>query len=333
MGPVLFGSLEKPLIAIFSAGSGDDNNAKLLTEAAKDRGYNIVTVKAQDCLMDLGKNTPTTLLHKGKDILEQGIDAFITRVGSYRLSYKSFRGSSLVKGLENLQKEGKCVVVNASDPIKNSGDKLLTHLLLVEHGIKTPVTIMLGHSSQIEDAFLRLPKSSTGEVVVKYPEGSLGNTVWIEPEEQAKKLVREQLKKNQSVFIQEFIEQSRGTDIRCFVVGDEVVAAMRRQSRDPIGNPKSNLSQGGYATPVKVTPKIKELAIASARAVGLEIAGVDLVKRDTPDGPEYLVLEVNSSPGIKGIQDVTKVDVAGAIIDYTIAKFKQKAQGKMDIAG
>jgi ribosomal protein S6--L-glutamate ligase len=200
---------------------------------------------------------------------------------------------------------------NSSDAILRARDKLRCHQLLAGQGIGLPATVFGDNPDDTDDLLRLLGKPPH---VIKLIEGSQGNGVVLAERLSASRSVIEAFRGLYANFlVQEFIAEAGGADIRCFVVGDQVVAAMHRQAE--AGEFRSNLHRGGQASRVRLTQAEKRTALRAAKVMGLGVAGVDLLRSRT--GP--LVLEVNSSPGLEGIEGTTKVDVAGAIIDHVAA--------------
>jgi ribosomal protein S6--L-glutamate ligase len=200
---------------------------------------------------------------------------------------------------------------NSSDAILRARDKLRCHQLLAGQGIGLPSTVFGDNPDDTDDLLRLLGKPPH---VIKLIEGSQGNGVVLAERLSASRSVIEAFRGLYATcLVQEFIGEAGGADIRCFVVGDQVVAAMHRQAEP--GEFRSNLHRGGQASRVRLTQAEKRTALRAARVMGLGVAGVDLLRSRT--GP--LVLEVNSSPGLEGIEGATKVDVAGAIIDHVAA--------------
>jgi ribosomal protein S6--L-glutamate ligase len=201
---------------------------------------------------------------------------------------------------------------NTSDAILRARDKLRCHQLLAGEGIGLPVTVFGDNPDDTMDLLSLLGKPPH---VIKLNEGSQGAGVILAERLSASRSVVEALRGLYANFlVQEFIAEADGSDLRCFVVGDRVVAAMRRQAEP--GEFRSNLHRGGQASKVRLSAAERDTALRAAKVMGLEIAGVDLLRAKR--GP--LVLEVNSSPGLEGIEGLTGVDIAGAIIEHLTAQ-------------
>ena len=197
---------------------------------------------------------------------------------------------------------------NPSDAILRARDKLRAHQLLAAQGIDLPVTVFGDNPDDTSDLLSMLGPPPH---VIKLNEGAQGAGVMLTEQPSASRSVVEALRGLYASFVvQEFIGEAEGADLRCFVVGDEVVASMRRQA--PEGDFRSNLHRGGTALHVAATDEERVVAIRAARVLGLGVAGVDLIRAKR--GP--LVLEVNSTPGLEGIEAVCGVDVAGRIVEH-----------------
>jgi len=286
-------------------------NAKLystqrLIHAARDRGH---TVRVLDPLRCYMKIAPGQFLvnYKGKAL--KGIDAVVPRIGASITRY----GTAVLRQFELMG----AYTPNTSDAILRARDKLRCHQLLAGEGIGLPVTVFGDNPDDTMDLLSLLGKPPH---VIKLNEGSQGAGVILAERLSASRSVVEALRGLYANFlVQEFIAEADGSDLRCFVVGDRVVAAMRRQAEP--GEFRSNLHRGGHATKVRLSAAERDTALRAAKVMGLEIAGVDLLR--SKKGP--LVLEVNSSPGLEGIEGLTGVDIAGAIVEHVAGRVAAKA--------
>lgn len=272
-------------------------STRRLRTAAEQRGH---TAKVLDTLrfaIDLSGEEPD-LQYRGK--LLSDYDAILPRVGSSI----SYYGTAVVRQFEQMD----VYTPNTSNGISNSRDKLRANQILSRHNIAMPATTFV-HSRA--DVRMAIEQVGGAPVVIKLLEGTQGIGVILAPEEKVAQAIIETLHStNQNVLIQSFISESRGRDIRALVVGDRVVAAMRRvASGDEF---RSNVHRGGTAERVQLSPEYEQAAVKSAQIMGLRVAGVDMLEGN--EGP--LVMEVNSSPGLEGIETATGLDVAGAIIDF-----------------
>lgn len=298
-------------IGVISRNSKLYSTARLV-EAAKARGHEPRVFDVLKCYMNITANNPT-VLYKGvgdPEVLE--FDAVIPRIGASVTGY----GCAVLRQFEVCGTYS----VNESIAITRSRDKLRAHQLLARRGIGQPVT-SYAHSA---DATNDLINSVGGApLVVKIMESTHGNGVVLaETRKAAEALINAFRGLEADFLVQEFIKESGGADIRCFVIGDRVIAAMQRTAAP--GEFRSNLHRGGSASVVKLRPDERKLAVKAAQVMGLDIAGVDIIRSN--HGP--LVLEVNSSPGLEGIEKATGKDIASAIIEY-IEKDSLRGPNKM----
>ena len=285
-------------IAILSNGPGN-YSTKRLKEEALARGHEVKVIKYRDCYASIEKNNPT-VSYKGDDLKD--FDAIIPRIASYMTRY----GSAIVRQLEM---QG-VYTVSSSISITRSRDKLRSMQLLAKAGVGIPKTIVSRNSVDIDDL---IEKVGGTPVIIKLARGTHGNGVVLAETKKAAKSVLQAFyltnEDGTNVLLQEYIEESAGTDIRAFVVGGRVVASMKRQSLDD--DFRSNLHKGGEGTKIKLTEEETKMAVKAAKAMGLNVAGVDMMRSER--GP--LILEVNASPGF-GIEKVTGRNVAAPIIEY-----------------
>ncbi len=283
-------------IAILSE-NADSYSCKRLVEAGAKRHHDVEVVDYMRCTMAIATHRPR-VIYKGKPM--DGVDAVIPRIAAAQ----TFYGNAVVRQFEM----GGVYAVNTSQAIARSRDKLRSLQLLSRKGIGLPLTGM-AHSTQDVDGLLASVKGAP--VVIKLIEGMQGIGVVLAQTKSAAKSVIEAFRSlDANILVQEFIEEADGSDYRCFVVGDRVVAAMKRQG--PEGEFRSNIHRGGSATPAKLTPEERSTAVRAAQTMGLRIAGVDILRSN--HGP--LVMEVNSSPGLEGIEGATKHDIANDIYNY-----------------
>jgi ribosomal protein S6--L-glutamate ligase len=272
-------------------------STRRLVEAAKQRGHEVAVINHKRCYMNITSHNPS-VHYNGEAI--KGIDAVIPRIGAS----VSFFGTAVVRQFEMMG----VYSVNESVAITRSRDKLRATQLLARKGIGLPVT---GFANSPDDTEDLLKFVGGAPVVVKLLEGTQGVGVVLAETKKAAESVIEAFSGLKANFmVQEFIKEAGGADIRCLVVGDKVVASMQRQAKD--GEFRSNLHRGGSAKLIKITPEERSTAVRSARVMGLNVAGVDLLRSN--HGP--VVMEVNSSPGLEGIEKATGKDVAGLIIEF-----------------
>ena len=287
-------------------------NAKLystqrLVEAGRQRGHVVRVLDPLRCYMQIAPGQ-FLLRYKGKPLV--GIDAVIPRIGAS----VTFYGTAVLRQFELMGAWSP----NTSDAILRARDKLRCHQMLAGQGLGLPHTVFGDNPDDTTDLLGLLGKPPH---VIKLNEGTQGTGVILAENAGASRSVIEAFRGLYANFlVQEFIAEAKGSDVRCFVVGDKVVAAMRRQASE--GEFRSNLHRGGKAHKIKLTPAEIDTALRAARVMGLGVAGVDLLR--SKRGP--LVLEVNSSPGLEGIEGATGIDVAGAIIDFLAASVRPKAK-------
>ena len=277
-------------------------NAKLystrrLVEAARERGHTAIVVDTLRCYMNMAMARPS-IHYKGEELGD--VDAVIPRIGASI----TFYGCAVVRQFEMMG----VYSVNESVAISRSRDKLRSMQLLARRDIGMPVTGFAHSPDDIPDL---IDMVGGAPLVVKLLEGTQGvGVVLAETRAAAESVIEAFLGIDVDIMVQEFIEESKGTDVRCFIVGGKVVAAMQRRGKP--GEFRSNLHRGGTAVLAKITPTERRTAVRAARAMGLNVAGVDLIRSN--HGP--LVLEVNSSPGLEGIEKASSKDVAGSIIRF-----------------
>ncbi len=290
-------------IAILSKGPGNYSTKRLKAEA-KLRGHNVRVINYTLCYMTVERSHPV-VRYEGEDLSD--IDVIIPRIAAGLTKY----GTAVVR-----QFEMQGVFTTASSiSIARSRDKLRSVQILARAGVGIPKTVFSRETAELEDL---IEQAGGTPLIIKVARGTHGNGVVLaETRKAAQAVMQAFYVEGVNFLVQEFIEESAGTDIRAFVVGGKVVASMKRQSLDD--DFRSNIHQGGEGTPVKLTDEERKTAQKAAKAMGLQICGVDMMRSDR--GP--LVLEVNSSPGF-AIEIVTQRDVAGKILDY----IEQNAKGK-----
>ncbi len=285
-------------IAILSNGNGNYSTKRLKEEAIL-RGHTVKIIKYRDCYASIEKNNPA-VSYKGEDLTN--FDAIIPRIASNMTRY----GTAIVRQLEM---QG-VYTPSSSIAITRSRDKLRSLQLLAKAGVGIPKTIVSRNSADIDDL---IDKAGGTPVIIKLARGTHGNGVVLAETKKAAKSVLQALyitnEDGTNVLLQEFVKESAGTDIRAFVVGGRVIASMQRKSLDD--DFRSNLHKGGEGTIIKLTEEETKMAIKAAKAMGLNVAGVDMMRSER--GP--LILEVNASPGF-GIEKVTGRNVAAPIIEY-----------------
>lgn len=287
-------------LAILSR-NGKLYSTRRLVEAARQRGHTVRVLDPLRCYMRIA-SSGFQLHYKGRSLA--GYDAVIPRIGASITRY----GTAVLRQFELMGTYSP----NPSDAILRARDKLRAHQLLAAQGIDLPVTVFGDNPDDTSDLLSMLGPPPH---VIKLNEGAQGAGVMLTEKPSASRSVVEALRGLYASFVvQEFIGEAEGADLRCFVVGDEVVASMRRQA--PEGDFRSNLHRGGTALHAVATEEERAVAIRAARVLGLGVAGVDLIRAKR--GP--LVLEVNSTPGLEGIESVCGVDVAGRIVEHLAAQ-------------
>ncbi|MGF1687791.1 30S ribosomal protein S6--L-glutamate ligase [Photobacterium japonica] len=272
-------------------------STRRLREAIEERGHEAVIINALRCYMNINSVKPS-IHFEGQDLVD--FDAIIPRIGADI----TFYGCSVLRQFEMMD----VFSVNQSIAITRSRDKLRSLQLLSRKGVGMPVT---GFASKPDDVPDLIKMVGGAPLVIKLLEGTQGiGVVLAETQKAAESVIEAFMGLKANIMIQEFIEEAGGADIRCFVIGDKVIAAMKRQGAE--GEFRSNLHRGGSASLIRITPEERKTAIAAAKAMGLSVAGVDLLRSNR--GP--LVMEVNSSPGLEGIEGATGKDIAGMIVEY-----------------
>ncbi|MGD2102090.1 MAG: 30S ribosomal protein S6--L-glutamate ligase [Acidimicrobiia bacterium] len=282
-------------IAILSRGASLYSTARL-KESALARGHDVAIVDYLRCYMDITARRPK-VLYRGEEVRPHAV---IPRIGA---SY-TFYGAAVVRQFEMAD----VFTLNGSDGISRSRDKLRSMQLLSRAGVGMPTT-SFAHSIQDIDGLLDVVGGTP--VVIKLLEGTQGlGVVLAETKKAAESVIGAFHQLDANILVQQYIKEAGGADVRAFVVGGKVVAAMKR--RGAPGEFRSNLHRGGTAEMIKPTPAERSTAVRAAKNMGLNVAGVDLLQSD--EGP--MVLEVNSSPGLEGIETASGTDIADLIIEY-----------------
>lgn len=272
-------------------------STRRIIEAAESRGHEVTVIDVLRCYMNIVSRNPSVHL-EGKEL--ESFDAVIPRIGASVTSY----GTAVLRQFEVM---GVYTLIE-SVALARSRDKLRSLQLLSRKGIGLPVT---GFANKPGDTKDLVKMVGGAPLVIKLLEGTQGiGVVLAETSKAAESVIEAFMGLKADILVQEFIEEAGGSDIRCLVVGGKVVAAMRRQA--PEGEFRSNLHRGGSASLVKISPEERQTAVSAAKILGLSVAGVDLLRSER--GP--LVMEVNSSPGLEGIEAASGKDVAGIIIDH-----------------
>jgi ribosomal protein S6--L-glutamate ligase len=272
-------------------------STRRLKEAAERRDHEVYVVDYLRCYMNITSHRPK-VIYAGRPM--EGYEAIIPRIGASH----TFYGTAVVRQFEM----AGVYSVNESQGITRSRDKLRCLQLLARRGIGLPVT---GFAHSTKDVDGLIDTIGGAPLVIKLLEGTQGiGVVLAETRKAAESVIEAFRGLDANILAQEFIKEAGGSDIRCFVVGGKVVAAMQRKGAE--GEFRSNLHRGGTASRIRITPEERSTATRAAKAMGLNVAGVDLLRSN--HGP--VVMEVNSSPGLEGIERATGVDVAGQIIEF-----------------
>ncbi len=283
-------------IAILSRGPKLYSTRRLV-EAAEQRGHEVVVLDHLKCVLVIEKGHPH-IFYGGKEVV--GIDAIIPRIGTS----VTFYGAAVVRQFEQM----KVFSSVESQALVRSRDKLRSLQLLAKAGLGMPKTAFASIPKNIENV---LEQVGGAPVVIKLLEGTQGiGVILAETHKSAKSVIESFLALKANILVQEFIKEAGGADIRAFIVDGKIVGAMKRQGLP--GEFRSNLHRGGSANVIELTKEERETAIKAAKKLGLAIAGVDMLQSSR--GP--LVMEVNSSPGLEGIEGATGVDIASKIIEY-----------------
>lgn len=272
-------------------------STRRLVEAAEKRGHEVRVIDALRCYMNITSHNPE-IHYKGERL--DGFDAVIPRIGASI----TFYGTAVLRQFEMMS----VYPLNESVAISRSRDKLRSLQLLSRRGIGLPVTSFAHSPDDIEDL---LSIVGGAPAVIKLLEGTQGvGVVLAETNQAAESVIQAFMGLKQHILVQEFIKEAKGADIRAFVVGGKVVAAMKRQAKE--GEFRSNLHRGGTAALCRITPEERATAIRAAKVMGLNVCGVDLLRSNHGS----VVMEVNSSPGLEGIENASGKDVADLIIDF-----------------
>ena len=268
-----------------------------LVEAGNELGHNVRVVDYMRCYMNITSRKPT-IFYGGESLGK--VDAVIPRIGASN----TFYGTAVVKQFEMMNS----YCVNTSDAIANSRDKLRSLQILAEAGINMPITGFASHTKDIEGV---IESVGSTPLIMKLLQGTQGQGIVLAETRKAAESVMSAFRQlDADIMVQEFIKESAGEDIRAFVVGNKVVASMKRTA--PEGEFRSNVHRGGTMEKVQLTYEEEEMSVNASKILGLSIAGVDLMRSNR--GP--LILEVNSSPGLQGIETCSSIDVAEKIISF-----------------
>jgi len=274
-------------------------STRRLVEAARARGHEARVIDVLRCYMNITSHAPS--IHYKGDSLND-FDAVIPRIGAS----VTFYGAAVLRQFEMMG----VYTLNESVAITRARDKLRSLQLLSRRGIGLPIT---GFAHAPDDVADLIKMVGGTPLVIKLLEGTQGiGVVLAETQQAAESVIEAFMGLQVNILVQEYIREAKGADIRCFVIGDKVVATMKRQAK--AGEFRSNLHRGGTAELIRITPEERSTAVRAARIIGLNVAGVDILRSN--HGP--VVMEVNSSPGLEGIERVTGKDIADMMIDFLV---------------
>ena len=287
-------------------------STRRLVEAAKARGHEVRVIDPLRCYMNITSHRPG--VHFKGEVLD-GFDAVIPRIGASI----TFYGTAVLRQFEMMG----VFPLNESVAISRARDKLRSLQLLSRKGIGLPVTGFAHSPDDIEDL---LGLVGGAPSVIKLLEGTQGiGVVLAETQQAAESVIQAFMGLKANIMVQEYIKEAGGSDLRCFVIGDKVVASMKRQAKE--GEFRSNLHRGGSATLVRITPEERSTAVRAAGIMGLNVCGVDLLRSNHG----AVVMEVNSSPGLEGIEAASSKDIAGqivAFIEKNAQPYKTRTRGQ-----
>lgn len=282
-------------------------STRRLIEAGQERGHTIRVIDPTHCYVNITSDNPSVFI-KGKELKD--FDAIIPRIGAS----VTFYGCAVLRQFEMMG----VYPLNESVSITRARDKLRCLQVLSKQGIGLPVT---GFANSPDDTAHLVELVGGAPLVIKLLEGTQGKGVVLaETRKAAESVIDAFSALDANILLQEFIKEAQGTDIRCFVIGERVVAAMMREAKE--GEFRSNLHRGGTASIVKLSPLERSTAVRAAKVLGLHVCGVDIMR--SKHGP--VVLEVNSSPGLEGIEGATKKNIAGMIYEFIEKNAKPKGK-------
>ncbi|MBQ0724655.1 MAG: 30S ribosomal protein S6--L-glutamate ligase [Cycloclasticus sp.] len=288
-------------------------STRRLVEAGEKRGFDMHVIDVLRCYMNITSMKPT-VHYKSQDLV--GFDAVIPRIGAS----VTFYGTAVLRQFEMMN----VYPLNESVAISRSRDKLRALQLLSRKGLGLPVTGFAHRPDDVDDLIKMV---GGAPLVIKLLEGTQGiGVVLAETKGAAESVIEAFMGMKANILVQEFIKEAGGADIRCLVLGGKVVAAMKRQGKE--GEFRSNIHRGGSANLIRITPEERSTAVRAATTMGLNLCGVDLLRSN--HGP--VVMEVNSSPGLEGIERATGKDIAGMIMDF-IAKDASQGKSKTKTRG
>ncbi len=295
-------------IAILSRNSKLYSTARIVA-AAESRGHEVRVLDVLRCYMNITSHNPS--IHYRSEELTH-FDAVIPRIGNS----VTFYGTAVLRQFEMMN----VFPLNESVAISRSRDKLRSTQLLARKGIGLPVT---GFANNPDDTNDLIEQVGGAPLVIKLLQGTQGiGVVLAETHNAAESVIQAFMGLKVNIMVQEYIKEAQGSDIRCFVIGDKVVASMKRQAAP--GEFRSNLHRGGTASLVRLTPEERSTAVRAAKIMGLNVCGVDMLRSN--HGP--VIMEVNSSPGLKGIEEASGKDIAGQVIQFIEKRFETMEHAK-----
>ncbi|MDF1659266.1 MAG: RimK family alpha-L-glutamate ligase [Verrucomicrobiales bacterium] len=272
-------------------------STRRLVEAAETRGHKVLVRDPLRYAIDMDQGDPD-LYYRGKSIKVP--DAVLPRIGTSVTRY----GTTVLRQFEQMD----VYTPNTSAGIGNSRDKLRSLQILSRHNIGIPTTAYVSNKADVSDAIERVGGTP---VIIKLIEGTQGvGVILADKPEIAKAIIETLHSAQQNVLIQKFVAESKGKDVRAFVINDRVVGAIRRTAQGQ--EFRSNVHRGGVATSITLDPAYEEAAVRAAQIMGLKVCGVDML--EGKDGPQ--IMEINSSPGLEGIEGATGLDIAGAVVEF-----------------
>lgn len=274
-------------------------STRRLVEAIENKGHEAIILDHLRCDIVIEQDRPS-IFYNGERL--ENIDAIIPRIGAS----VTFYGAAVVRQFEMMS----VPTAVESQALVRSRDKLRSLQILARSNVGMPKTVFTNYSKEVKKI---IDSVGGAPLIVKLLEGTQGYGVVLAPTRKAAESMIEAFHSMKArVIVQEFIEEAKGADIRAFIIGNKVIGSMKRQGKE--GEFRSNLHQGGSGSLIKLTKREREVALTAAKSMGLSIAGVDMLQSER--GP--LVLEVNSSPGLEGIEKTTNKDVAAEVINYVI---------------
>lgn len=277
---------------------------KRIMEAARNRGHEVEFVDVASCYIKVDSGQSEIFYGEGKRM--EKVDYVIPRIKPAM----TFYATAIVRQFEAM----KIPCLNGSDAIKKSRDKLRSLQILSEHNLAIPITGFANSAERTEDLIHLV---GGAPLVVKLLQGTKGvGVVLAETKKAAESVINAFRSLKADILVQQYIKESKGQDIRCFVIGNKVVASIKRQAQE--GEFRANIHLGATASEVEITEEERKMAIAAAKIIGLDVAGVDMVRSNS--GPK--ILEINSSPGFEGIEGAVDVNIADKLIEYLEKKTK-----------